>query len=309
MSSSSSVFSATPSFLGAPAFKLIHINPTEVAKAFQVYLETGSKLTGVDLDDISTSVLKVPANPQTVTLSELISIGMKLFDAIVWLTAGRPTSHPLVADPTMTSGNIPSLHEIARSTFYCYFMLLVQARYPAGKNTQEKPKIPNFLTTIMGMAEDQSVYVSRICTFEPSKFDAKWVRHIKFDGFGQEALSRFGLGVAGYRMFGPFKLYAPKADMDPSLRPAFEFAKSVATSRATWDIHPLLRSPDVLTKRGNLNKNLGNLILACFTEEDINEMVKAKILYQIPVNEPSHRQYRQWSIEDDISGTFRIFSV
>jgi hypothetical protein len=287
---------------------LIHINPIEVAKAFQSYLETGSKLTGVDLDDIKTSVLKLPSNTQTVTLSELVANGMKLFDAIVWLTAGRPTSHPLVLDPTMTVANIPSMHEIARATFYCYFMLVVQARYPAGPTTNEKPKIPNFLTTIMGMSDDQSTYVSKICTFEPSKFDPKWVRHIKFDGFGQEALSRFGLGVAGYRMFGPFKLYAPKPDMDPNLRPAFEFAKSVATSRATWDIHPLLRSPNILTKRGNLNKNLGNLILECFKQEDIDEMVKSKILYQVPVKEPSHKQYTQWSIEDDISGTFHIFS-
>jgi hypothetical protein len=300
-------FTATPSFLGAQVFDIIHIDTTEVAKALQKYLEAGSKLTGVDLNDINTSVIRLPLTPATVTLAELLNLGMKLFDAIVWLTAGRPTSHPLKLDTTMTKDSIASSHEIARATFYCYFMLLVQARYPANVNSKEKPKIPNFLTTIMGMSEDQSKYVSTICTFEPSKFDPKWVRYIKFAGFGQEALSRFGLGVAGYRMFGPFALYLPKPDIDPNIMPAFEFAKKIAKTHASWNVHPLLRSPNVLTARGNLNKNLGNLILESFTDDDIKEMVKSKILYQVPVKEAGHLQYKQWSVEDDITGNDRIF--
>lgn len=300
-------FQATPNFLGAPAFQIVHINPAEVAKAFQQYLEAGSKLTGVDLDDISTSVIGPATNEKTVTLSELLSLGMKLFDAIVWLTAGRPASHPLSVDATMNKSSLPSLHEIARATFYCYFMLLVQARYPAGEMTKEKPRIPNFLSSIMGMTDDQSKYVSKICSFEPSKFDPKWVRYIKFEGFGQEALSRFGLGVAGYRLFGPFSLYNPKQGFPVELTPAIEFARSVATARASWDVHPLLRSPNILSARGNLNKNLGNLILDVFSDEDIDQMVKSKILYQKPVREAAHLQYKKWSPQDDITGQSYIF--
>jgi hypothetical protein len=300
-------FTATPSFLGAQAFNIVHIDTVEVAKALQKYLEAGSKLTGVDLDDINTSVIKLPPTPATVTLAELLSFGMKLFDAIVWLTAGRPTSHPLKIDPAMTQSSIASAHEIARATFYCYFMLLVQARYPASAAAKEKPKIPNFLTTIMGMAEEQSRYVSTICSFEPSKFDPKWVKYISFAGFGQEALSRFGLGVAGYRLFGPFALYEPKPDVDPRLADAILFAKTVAKSPASWNVHPLLRSPNVLTKRGNLNKNLGNLILETFSATDIDEMVSSKVLYQKPTREAGHLQYRQWTAADDISGGDLIF--
>lgn len=300
-------FRATPAWTGVPTFQIIHIDPKEVARAFQAYLETGSKLTGVDLDDINTGVAAMPQNVATVTLSELISQGMRLFDAVVWLTANRPTSHPLRLDPSLTKEQIPSTHEIARATFYCYFMLLVQARYPASAKSTEKPKIPKFLTTLMGMNEDQSVYVERICTFEPSKFDPKWAQHINFQGFGQESLSRFGLGVAGYRMFAPFKLYNTKGDMDPKLAPAVEFARKVATSRASWDIHPLTRLPAVLTKRGNLNKNLGNLMLEVFEEAQLNEMVASKIIYQVPKKEANHREYMQWNQNDDITGSAFIF--
>lgn len=300
-------FSAVPAYTGVPDFGLIHIDPEQTAKAFQVYLDTASKLTGVSLDDINVTVIKMPDNVKKVTLVELLGLGMKLFDAIVWLTANRPETHPLQADPTMTSKNIPSMQEIARSVFYCYFMLIVQARYPAGENDRDKPRIPNFLKTIMGMDKEQHVYVSRICSFNPTLFDPSWVRYVHFSNFGQEVMSRFGLGVAGYRLFGPFGLYSPKPNLDSALVPAFEFAKTVAKAKSSWNVHPLTRDPNILTARGNLNKNLGNLILECFTDEDIKEMVAAKVLYGMPVVEPTHRQYKQWSADDDITGTAFIF--
>lgn len=300
-------FSANSAFTGVPDFGLIHIDPEETAKAFQAYLDTASKLTGVSLDDIECSVIKMPENPQKVTLADLLKLGMRLFDAIVWLTARRPATHPLTVDPGMKKENIPSMHDIARSVFFCYFMLVTQARYPVSSREKDKPKIPNFLRTIMGLQEEQHVYVERICSFEPQKFDPAWARHVKFANFGQEVLSRFGLGVAGYRMFGPFGLYAPKSDMPATLQPAFDFAKNIAKAPGSWNIHPLTRNPNILTSRGNLNKNLGNLILDVFSEEDIAEMVKAKILYAVPTREPTHRNYHQWSAEDDISGSALIF--
>lgn len=300
-------FSATNAFTGIPDFGLIHIDPTETAKAFQVYLETASKLTGVSLDDINTSVSRVPSDTTKITLTDLLGLGMKLFDAIVWLTAKRPASHPLMADPSLTKEKIPSMHEIARAVFYCYFMLVTQARYPVGSSEKEKPRIPNFLKSIMGMDQEQHVYVERICSFQPQKFDPAWVKYVNFSGFGQEVLSRFGLGVAGYRMFGPFGLYSPKPDMDPSLQPAFEFARTIAKAPSSWNIHPLTRNPNILTARGNLNKNLGNLMLEVFSEEDLAEMERSKVIFRIPVNEPAHRQYKQWTANDDISGNAMIF--
>jgi len=303
----SQVFNASPSWVGIPDFGKIHINPEETARAFQAYLDTASKLTGVSIDDISRRVISLPADPTKVTLAELIKLGMKLFDAIVWLTAGRPTSHPLTADPMMKKEDIPSMNDIARAVFYIYFMLLTQARYPVAKTTADKPRIPNFLGTIMGMTQEQHVYVETVCTFTPQKFDAAWVRHVNFTNFGQEVLSRFGLGVAGYRMFGPFGLYTPKEGYNTDLSNAVEFAKAVAKAPSSWNIHPLTRSPNVLTARGNLNKNLGNLILEVFDESQIDEMVKSKILFAKPTREAAHRNYLTWSAQDDITGTALIF--
>jgi hypothetical protein len=300
-------FTANKASLGEPDFGLIHIDPEQVAKAFQTYLHSASKLTGVSIKDIKLNVIKMPAKPEDATLVDLLNVGVRLFDAIVWMTAGRPAEYPLKLDPAMKVESIPSLHNVARAVFYCYFMLIVQARYPVSRNETNKPAIPNFLRTIMGMDEEQHVYVERICSFEPQKFDPEWARYVNFSGFGREVLSRFGLGVAGYRYFGPFALYPPKPDLPENLRTAFEFAKTVASAPASWDVHPLTRGPNVLTNRGNLNKNLNNLILECFTEEQIAEMVAAKVIYGPPKKEPNHRNYAQWKAVDDITGDAKIF--
>jgi len=302
-------YKATTDIVGIPDFDIIHIDPEEVAKSLQTYLDTASKLTGVSIGDIKRTVIRLPADPKKATLVDLLKVGMRLFDAIVWITAGRPDSHPLVLDPGMKVENIPSLHNVARAVFFCYFMLVVQARYPVSKNVDaaNTPRIPNFLSTIMGMDRPQHEYVETICSFEPSKFDAKWAKHVQFANFGQEVLSRFGLGVAGYRYFGPFNLYEPKAGLPPNLLKAFEFARNIAKTAPSWDIHPLTRNPVVLTKRGNLNKNLSNLILDCFDDATVKEMAEAKVIFRIPVREPTHRNYLQWGSEDDITGTSYIF--
>jgi len=300
-------FTANATTVGTLDFNVTDIDAQEVAKALQTFLERGSKLTGVSIDDKSTSLTSIPADPQKASLADLISRGMKLFDAIVWITAGRPASRPLRVDPSMTKDSIPSLHEIARSVFYVYFFLLTQARYPAGSKSTQKPNVPNFLKVIMGMELDQNVYVDRICSFEPQKFDPAWARMVNFSNFGQESLSRFGLGVAGYRLFGPFQSYSVRTDLPDNLKNAVSFAQKVANAPASWDVHPLTRSPTVLTKRGNLNKNLGNLILDSFTDEQIDEMVKSKLLFAKPTREPTCRNYLQWSSEDDITGSSFIF--
>lgn len=302
-------FSATPNYTGVPSFGIIHVDATETAKAFQVYLDTGSKLTGVSLNDIKTGVSAMPADHLTVNLVELLNLGMKLFDAVIWLHAGRPSTHPLTVDVNMTSENIPSQHSIAKAVFYCYFMLLTQARYPVPASEPEKPRVPNFLKTIMGLDADQSYYVEMLCSFPPQQFDPAWVRYVHFTNFGQEVLSRFGLGVAGYRMFGPFALYDARPNMDKTLNGAFTFARNVARAPASWNVHPLTRAPGVLKSRGNLNKNLGNLMLDAFTDEQLSEMASAKVIFKKPIREPTHRNYKTWAPEDDISGTARIFPL
>ncbi|KAG5936387.1 hypothetical protein E4U60_002576 [Claviceps pazoutovae] len=258
----------------APDFGIVHIDPKEFALIFQPFLDRGSKLTDeVTVDDISTRVLSVPDKPEQATVKDLLAIGMKLFDAVVWLGAEDKSGHPLRADPTMKPDDIPSNNDVAESAFYCYFMLLTQAR-----------------------------------------MNPDWIKHVNYPGFTKKLLSKFGLVVAGYRMFGPFDLFDHDAreGLSDNLVSAFTFARAVARAPASWNVHPLTRPrgpQDAITRRGNLDKSLGNLILDVFTDEQIDDMVKQRILFKRPDRDVAHREYLQWAAEDDISGTANIFSA
>ncbi|KAG6063954.1 hypothetical protein E4U32_000705 [Claviceps aff. humidiphila group G2b] len=279
---------------GRPDFGIVHVDPKAVALMLQPFLDRGSKLTDeVTVDDISTRVLSVPDKPEKATLKDLLAIGMKYFDAVVWLSAKDKSGHPLRADPTMKTDDIPSTTEVSESVFYCYFVLLTQARI------------------LMGMNKEPSYYVSKICTFELRRMNPSWIKHVHYRSFTAKRFSRCGLCVAGYRSFVPFDLYDAREGLPDNLVSAFTFARTVARAPPSWNVHPLTRPrgpQDAITRRGNLKKNLGNLILDVFTEEQIDEMVKHRILFERPDRDVAHREYLQWAAEDDISGTANIFS-
>ncbi|KAG6099838.1 hypothetical protein E4U30_005859 [Claviceps sp. LM220 group G6] len=294
----------------APNFGIVHVDPKEVALILQSFVDRGSKLTDeVTVDDISTRVLSVPDKPEQATLKDLLAIGMKYFDAVVWLSAKDKSGHPLKADPTMKTDDIPSTTEVSESIFYCYFVLLTQARYPP--DDHEIKQLPHFLRILMGMNKEPSYYVSKICTFELRRMNPSWIKHVHYRSFTTKRFSRCGLRIAGYRMFVPFDLYDAREGLPDNLVSAFTFARTVARAPASWNVHPLTRPrgpQDAITRRGNLKKNLGNLILDVFTEEQIDEMVKHRILFERPDRDVAHREYLQWAAEDDISGTANIFS-
>ncbi|KAG6310255.1 hypothetical protein E4U22_003398 [Claviceps purpurea] len=293
----------------APNFGIVHVDPKEVALILQPFVDRGSKLADeVTLDDISTRVLSVPDKPEQATLDDLLAIGMKLFDAIVWLGAKDKSRHPLRADPTMKPDDIPSNNDVAKSVFYCYFVLLTQARYPP--DDHEIQQIPRFLSTVMQMNKEPSYYVSKICTFESRRMNPSWIKHMSYKFLTEKTVSRLGIGVAGYRMFVPFDLYDAREGLPDNLVSAFTFARAVARAPASWNVHPLTRPrgpQDAITRRGNLKKNLGNLILDVFTDEQIDDMVKQRILFKRPDRDVAHREYLQWAAEDDITGTANIF--
>lgn len=293
--------------LGQVTFNIVDINPDNVATIFQTFLDRGSKVTGVPLDELDVGLSELPADGEPITLVSLLEKGMPIFDAVTWLGAGQPASHPLQVNPVKTADRIPSMSQISDALIYTFFLLLTQARYPQDGGGNAAPRIPHFLQQVLALREPQSHYLRIICSFSPEKFDPKWIRTVQFANFGQEIMSRFGLGVAGYRLFSPFKLYQPRTGLTPALTNACAFARAVAVAPPSWNIHPITRNPAVLNARGNLNKNLANLILEVFTTEQITEMVTSRVLFAVPVRDPTHRNYLTWGAADDITGDAPIF--
>jgi hypothetical protein len=168
---------------------------------------------------------------------------------------------------------------------------MTQAKYPIAGEANGRVFVPKFLRTVMGLTENPSVYVQRLASFPINLFGGKWIRNVTIAGFGSEAITRLGLGVAGYRMFGPFKMFQPRAGLPANILEAVRAAREIAEAPADWLIHPVTRDAAVLTRFGNLNANLGNSILAAFTQADIDVMVNRRIIYATPVLDPLHLRH------------------
>ncbi|KHJ33027.1 hypothetical protein EV44_g3295 [Erysiphe necator] len=119
-----------------------------------------------------------------------------------------------------------------------------------------------------------------LASFDLIKLKLEWVKSVPMKKRSQDAVNRFGIGVAGYCY----------------LDEAVEIAKSLKAGGYCWDFHPATRSPEIISKYGNTNKNATNLMLECYTTEKLNYLKKIKRLAVYPVFDPAQTVYRTLTI-------------
>lgn len=66
----------------------------------------------------------------------------------------------------------------------------------------------------------------------------------------------------------------------------------VAKSDPYYDHHPFFTPLEM--KDVSLTKNLKNLIVLSYKEENINKMVKDKALFEVPIIDPTSSEYLDW---------------
>lgn len=283
--------------LGNVNFNVLQPDFTQLARAIQQFLAYGSKKGHVTIEEL-VIVSDLPNPPiRFADVAEALINGTKFFDACLYFTlpdADKP------AVRAMTAAEKPASREYAQigeAIFVIYFYLLTRARVPARTGEDSRHPIPRFLTNVLSLTQPMTAYLDLVSGFDISKMDHKWIKEVQMGELGDEMRNRIGLGVAGYRMFGPFKSYTPRPGTPPNLLQAVEVAKHIATVAPDWNIHPVTRNPVILTNLGNLNQNLGNLMLEVFSDEQIREMTDAKMIFAKPTKQPTHIQYRTWTLQ------------
>lgn len=284
--------------LGDLEIPIINLRHEDIATAIQDLLVAGSQKGKVTPDDLHLIRKEEPYDEPFSTVAEGLEHGNKFFDMLCYFcidAADRP--EPQSPDP----GSVPEIittSDLSDALFYVAFYLLTRGSPPSGDNRTVGPAVPAFLWNILGLREAPGEYAAKLASFELSKMSHRWIEYINWTTIGAEAQNRFGLGVAGYRMFAPFKLYTAKSGASAEAIRAYEWARHVATQPADWSIHSVTRDPNILQHFGNLNKNLANLILECFTEAEITEMVANRVLFAAPTRDPRHTNWRGWSTDD-----------
>jgi len=316
-------YAAIKSQIDEVDFGNIEVNVFTLAELFQPYLIFGSKRFNLSLTDVTVYGNRTFAysgkdekNVQVIngvdiptTLNGLLANGVKFLDAVTWISippAKRPAAIT-IDDTEKSMKTFKDPAEIARCMFYYFFYVLTRARAPGPDDLKEGQKVPDFLKKVLSIDKNPAQVADYLASFALNLLDHGWVQHVKLNSLSGESLNRFGLGVAGYRMAAPFKLFTPEGQLQVERLAAIRVAKSFATSEASWEIHPSTRDPNILTKYGNLNKNLGNLMLDVFTKEQLDQMVKARIIFAVPTREPSHTNYITWSDSDIYVPKKKIF--
>lgn len=293
--------------LGRIDFNSIEYHPGELSEALSLFVYEGSKKGIIAIDDI-TIITSDPAGTQSyATVKEGLLQGNRLFDMLMYFSipeANRPRPRGLEQGEVYEV--IPD-REVARCVFYLAFFLMTRANVPSGADRTVGSAVPAFLRNVLAFTESSEQIVSKIATFDLSKMDHKWIKHINWRKIGNESLNRIGLGPAGYRNLAPFKLLTPRDGLPQNLVEAVEVARSMATQPADWAIHPITRSPDFTQRYGPLNANLGNLATKVFTEDDLQRLVDQKILFKMPEDDLRNTMYLNWKRDMQFVSSDPIF--
>lgn len=286
---------------------IIDFSAQDLANVLSPFLNQGSKPSYLTRDDLTVYKIKYRSNSSVPTsdridensdFSTLMSIGNnKFFDVLFWLSLD-PADRPPMTEIQEGSNDQPTQSgDICRALFVQYFFILTRGRVSNAATATVGTDMPKFLKVVLNCSESPLHYMEVVASFDMHKIGYEWVRYVPFGSMAREAVSRFGLGVAGYRMFSPFRMLQPRAGLPTNIMRAIDIARQMATASASWDLHPATRDNAILQTYGPLNANLGNLMLEAYDHGDLATLVTTKALFQIPTEDPMARQYRNWTVE------------
>jgi len=280
--------------LGNIVFQALDIDLVSLARQLQVYVDQGSRRYSLSYADINVMRDSSARQPDQVTLEWLLQQGNSLLDSLIYLT---DTNRVTIRVRPPGEQTVPiSPDDMARAVFVQFFFILTRGSPSESTGQQVGAEVPNFLRRILSVDHPPIFYARRLATFELNRINPGWVRHIRLTNLGTEAMNRLGLGVAGYRALSPFRFITRPANLPQNRERAYDVAMSMVNAPANWDFHPATRSPRLLTQYGPINQNLFNLALDIFTTQDLQELVDARILYQLPVRNPAVTNYRAWEV-------------
>lgn len=228
------------------------------------------------------------------TIVEALAYGTKFFDAVYYFAMDPPVRPATVAKIDVVGTKEQLVSAVKHKLLWTALFLMLRGSYPESDGVEVGRDIPAFLVNICGMNISPKEVAEGLASFDLKKINCGWIKSIKWDGLAPAIKQRLALGLAGYRLLGPFKIYECRANASAEVRAAFEWTRRVAVSKPDYAILSCTRSPALISQLGSWNKALGNLILQCFTDEEITEMLALKILFQRPTFDPRANTWRSW---------------
>jgi hypothetical protein len=273
-------------------FGEVVLNEGVIASFVQQFLAFGSKAKRILKSDV---IIFPKANGAPYTsVQDMLNNGNYLFNALIFATSPEHKGFKQVQKPENFVSPDNDIATLAEGIFCLYFYVFTQGDAPSPALNVMGPQVPNFLRGVIKMRHPPGWHMKNLASFDLRMMEHRWIRGVNIDGLSREAQQRFGLGIAGYRMFSMFKDYPLKEGATPEAERAHKIIKDFLNSGTYWEIHPAFRPPEIIERLGSINGVLGNLILACFEDSDIESAKVAKLIYSVPVYSIRHDTYKRW---------------
>lgn len=266
-------------------------------------------LSKEDLKVYSTEVSKSEENRLTAPtdLKNAVESGTKFFDALIYFSLSTEKRPSVVAVREGDSVIKQSIAEVKTKLLWMALFIMIRGNYPSSGSSVVGADVPAFLATTCGMKISPKALAESLASFELEKLSLEWIRAINWSGMHQSIQQRLALGLAGYRLLGPFKILKLKAGVSDEVKRAYQFVQSIANQKPDYSILSATRSPNLVAKLGSFNNALSDLMFHCFTTEDLQKMKDLKVLYKVPVEDLRYRHWISWAADLKLDFTDPIF--
>jgi hypothetical protein len=276
------------------------IDIVQLAAVLRRFIEQGSQRFTIDPTELTIISDGAILNIANWTWDNIFAHGTLFIDAILFLGLNAADRTRATISPVDGANVIQpfTARVIGDALFFQWFMIITRGAPSRDNNNTVGSSVPRILSGVMGLNEAPLTYAGRLASFDLGKLNPGWVRHVPFTNIGREVISRYSLGVAGYRVLSALKnLPAPdRTPVAPNLLLAYNVARSMATSAASWEIHSATRSANFTTLYGPINANVGNLLLELYLPATLQAAVTRRELYALPIRNNSYNQYANWSV-------------
>lgn len=107
---------------------------------------------------------------------------------------------------------VPIYDDMSKLTTYifvAFFYVLIVAHAPSDIGAYKNQPMPKFITTVMGCQCTTYEVTEYLASFDLIKLKLEWVKSVPMKKRSQDAVNRFGIGVAGYWLVSVFNLMQP----------------------------------------------------------------------------------------------------
>jgi hypothetical protein len=273
----------------------INIDLKSLSDVIWSYLKDVAALHIVTPTDLN--VWENPKGETPKTVSDAIANGTKFFDAIYFVALGTPNTVICKKYDSVKNRVILTVSQVQHNLLLLYLYIMLRGGYPLSTGKELKKDIPTFMVNTVGMTVTPHEVATSLASFKIQNIPIGWIKMIPIEEFAPEIKQRFALGFPGYRLMAPFKNYELKSGVTAEVTKAYAWVRRLSIAPPDWAIIPPTRSATISAMLGPLNKNLGNLILECFTDAQIAEMIdpKVKILFEKPTRDPRADNWKTWA--------------